>query len=146
MVRNTSSALAWGDCLCGCIYDRWWRFNVAGEGVSLEAEFGDDLEWDIMPDLVSNSEAGFLDGEFSGTFPSGDGTAGGDFAMTFTLTRGGDTNWDQVIDVGDLVTLIGILADPEASSLIQRLNADVNGDGAITSLDFDQLLEIILNQ
>jgi len=34
---------------------------------------------------VTDQTGNILDGEFSGTFPSGDGTAGGDFIATFTL-------------------------------------------------------------
>ncbi len=38
------------------------------------------------PSIVMDLDANALDGEFSGTFPSGDGTAGGDFAAEFTLS------------------------------------------------------------
>ncbi len=36
--------------------------------------------------VIQDIDGNALDGEFSGTFPSGDGTAGGDFESTFTLT------------------------------------------------------------
>ena len=36
--------------------------------------------------LIMDIDANALDGEFSGNFPSGDGTAGGDFEAMFTLT------------------------------------------------------------
>jgi hypothetical protein len=36
--------------------------------------------------VILDIDANALDGEFSGTFPSGDGTQGGDFEATFTLT------------------------------------------------------------
>ena len=36
--------------------------------------------------VVQDIDGNALDGEFSGSFPSGDGTAGGDFDATFTLT------------------------------------------------------------
>jgi mono/diheme cytochrome c family protein len=36
--------------------------------------------------VVMDLDANALDGEFSGTFPSGDATAGGDFSATYTLT------------------------------------------------------------
>ena len=36
--------------------------------------------------VIMDLDANALDGEFSGSFPSGDGVAGGDFASAFTLT------------------------------------------------------------
>lgn len=36
--------------------------------------------------VIMDIDANALDGEFSGTFPSGDGTAGGDFVATFMVT------------------------------------------------------------
>lgn len=50
--------------------DDTYRVRLFGSGAS------------IIMDLDANA----LDGEFSGTFPSGDGTAGGDFEATFSLT------------------------------------------------------------
>lgn len=50
--------------------DDTYRVQLLGSGAS------------VILDLDANA----LDGEFSGAFPSGDGTAGGDFASTFTLT------------------------------------------------------------
>lgn len=38
--------------------------------------------------VIMDLDANALDGEFSGTFPSGDGAAGGDFEATFTVTTG----------------------------------------------------------
>lgn len=38
------------------------------------------------PSVILDIDASALDGEFSGTFPSGDGAAGGDFEATFTIT------------------------------------------------------------
>ena len=37
------------------------------------------------PSLILDLDANALDGEFEGTFPSGDGVPGGDFVMTFVL-------------------------------------------------------------
>lgn len=41
------------------------------------------------PSIIMDLDANALDGEFSGTFPSGDGTAGGDFAATFSIATPG---------------------------------------------------------
>lgn len=38
------------------------------------------------PSVILDIDANALDGEFSGTFPSGDGVQGGDFDATFTVT------------------------------------------------------------
>jgi hypothetical protein len=38
------------------------------------------------PSLILDLDSNALDGEFSGTFPSGDGTEGGDFEAEFTVT------------------------------------------------------------
>ena len=43
------------------------------------------------PSLILDLDANALDGEFAGTFPSGDGTAGGNFQSEFTLTTPGPT-------------------------------------------------------
>ena len=50
--------------------DDTYRVRLLGDGAS------------VILDIDANA----LDGEFSGTFPSGDGTQGGDFEATFTLT------------------------------------------------------------
>jgi hypothetical protein len=38
------------------------------------------------PSIIMDLDANALDGEFSGTFPSGDGTAGGDFEAKFAIS------------------------------------------------------------
>jgi hypothetical protein len=50
--------------------DDTYRVRLLGSGAS------------VILDIDANA----LDGEFSGTFPSGDGTEGGDFEATFTVT------------------------------------------------------------
>jgi hypothetical protein len=52
------------------LVDDTYRVRLLGDGAS------------IILDIDANA----LDGEFSGTFPSGDGTQGGDFEASFTLT------------------------------------------------------------
>ena len=50
--------------------DDIYRIRLLGDGAS----------------MILDIDANALDGEFSGTFPSGDGTQGGDFEASFTLT------------------------------------------------------------
>ena len=50
--------------------DDTYRVRLLGDGAS----------------MILDIDANALDGEFSGAFPSGDGTQGGDFEATFTLT------------------------------------------------------------
>jgi hypothetical protein len=50
--------------------DDTYRVQLLGSGAS------------IIMDIDANA----LDGEFSGTFPSGDGTGGGNFSASYTLT------------------------------------------------------------
>ncbi len=51
---------------------------------------------------ISDLDGNVLDGEFSGSFPSGDGTAGGDFVYQFTIARiPGDFDEDGDVDLDD---------------------------------------------
>jgi hypothetical protein len=54
-------------------------FLLRGSGG--DRTFGDGNEVDIVANAITTPA-----GEFSGAFPSGDGTAGGDFEATFTVT------------------------------------------------------------
>ena len=51
---------------------------------------------------VSDLDSNVLDGEYSGSFPSGDGTAGGDFFYQFSIARiPGDFDEDGDVDLDD---------------------------------------------
>jgi len=56
--------------LAAGLADDTYRVRLLGDGAS------------VIEDLDANA----LDGEYSGSFPSGDGTAGGDFVVQFTIT------------------------------------------------------------
>jgi hypothetical protein len=65
---NTASAVL--DLSGVDLTDDTYEIRLAGSGAS----------------MIQDIDANALDGEFSGTFPSGNGVAGGDFVATFTLT------------------------------------------------------------
>lgn len=71
---------------------------------------GTQGDWDIMvtqiDTAVRDSNGVVLDGEFSDTFPSGDGTAGGNFVAGFTIDRAPVANNDSAdVDEGQSVTI-----------------------------------------
>ena len=46
--------------------------------------------------LILDLDANALDGEFNGSFPSGDGVEGGDFEATFTVTTPAAVTFDEI--------------------------------------------------
>ena len=60
--------------------DDTYRVTLKGDGAS------------IILDIDANA----LDGEFTGNFPSGDGTEGGDFEATFTITTPAAVTFDEI--------------------------------------------------
>jgi hypothetical protein len=69
-----------------------------------------------------------LDGEFSGTFPSGNGTAGGDFVATFTINA-------QVLRMTNLsVTPGSTLSSPPANIV-----ATLSNNPALPAPDLQEL-------
>lgn len=95
-----------------------------------------------VEDSVSG-QAGTLDGNWinprrlstltSDTFPSGNGTAGGDFSFNFTILSG-DFNRDHIVDAADWILWAkfnGTMSD------VQFWMGDANGDGAVNSADYD---------
>ena len=46
--------------------------------------------------VIQDIDANALDGEFSGNFPSGDGSAGGDFVATFSITTPTTVTFDDI--------------------------------------------------
>ena len=67
-----------------------------------------------------------LDGDFSGTFPSGDGSEGGDFTYLFAVLRG-DANGDRIVDGADMPILGGTDARQDLDA-----DGDVDGDDYLT--------------
>ena len=72
------------------------------------------------------------------TYPSGDGTAGGDFNFRINVLRG-DTNGDQqvnALDVADVKKrLLRRPGDGVTGSNAYSIFADLNTDGVINALD-----------
>lgn len=93
--------------------------NLAG--VPLDGEWTNPSDFDLVNPLIS-------------TFPSGDGTYGGDFEFVITLMPG-DANLDLVVDVTDL----GILATYWEMATFSYELADFNGDGVVNVSDLGQL-------
>jgi hypothetical protein len=77
------------------------------------------------PDLVGQ----YLDGEWDGGFPSGDGVPGGDFVYTFRSLVG-DANGDGSVDAADYATIRDAFktSDPRA---------DLDGSGTVDTGDTD---------
>ncbi|MBN1676797.1 MAG: Ig-like domain-containing protein [Kiritimatiellae bacterium] len=118
----------------------YWRFNegagqVAGDasgegndgrlGVSANADASDPVWvastlWGPIRDSLGNA----LDGEFAGPLPSGDGTAGGDFVATFTVSSPSEDSdgdglpdwWEQQIIAasgGAFTSVVQVLPDDD---------------------------------
>ena len=98
-----------------------------------------------LSDAVTDVEGNFLDGEWTNPasifvasgvgvseFPSGDGTAGGDFNFVFTLL-GGDFTLDNVVSGLDLSTLGDNLNDPNIIALFT--DGDADGDNDVDLFD-----------
>jgi len=115
-----------------------WRFEAWAMG---------DQYLISLPDTVTDVEGNFLDGEWVNpasvttvnslvsTFPSGNGTPGGNFNFVATLLAG-DANLDGLVDFLDL----GILSSNYNNLIDQAYgDADFNGDGAVTLNDLSSL-------
>jgi hypothetical protein len=95
------------------------------------------------PDGVIDVRTGLpLDGEWDNgvdQFPSGDGTAGGDFAFALNVLPG-DVNRDGVVNGGDLSDVRARLSTgttrPGTGSSAYSMTADVNGSGAVDVFDY----------
>jgi len=85
-----------------------------------------DNGWYCVRVVATPSATGrLLDGEWAGSFPSGDGTEGGDFSYRFAVLQG-DVDRDRDVDGDDY--LAWQASDP---------NADFDGNGVIDGLDYD---------
>ena len=96
---------------------------------------------EIPSAAVTNSLGLGLDGEFTnatgssagGSFPSGDGAAGGDFSFRFNVLPG-DVDGNGAVTGADGNIVRGLLLQNTESAAYSPL-ADLNADGSITGLD-----------
>ena len=102
---------------------------------TLANTIGDDrLSLDLKstgPNSVTDLSGNSLDGEWingSSVYPSGNGTAGGDFNFTFTVLPG-DANQDGIVNGQDIVEITSHWLQADG------LLGDVNGDGIVNGQD-----------
>ena len=102
---------------------------------TLSNPIGDDkLQISVLssgPSAVTDKAANALDGEWTNgvtSFPSGNGTAGGNFNFNFNVLPG-DTNQDGIVNGQDIANI--------ASHWLQTngLTGDINGDGIVNGQD-----------
>ena len=85
---------------------------------------------------ITDRDGNVLDGEWlngSDTFPSGDGTAGGDFAFNFKVMPG-DVNRNSAVESTDVTSVNNRIGASAGSSTYDKF-ADVDGSGSIGSDD-----------
>jgi len=85
---------------------------------------------------VQDTAGNKLDGEWtnvSSSYPSGNGTAGGDFSFRFDVLPG-DVNQDRVVNIFDLNYVSSNWGTPGGSP-----NGDLNGDGVVNIFDINGL-------
>ncbi|MDX2118511.1 MAG: M1 family aminopeptidase [Planctomycetota bacterium] len=81
-----------------------------------------------------------LDGEtVNGTLPSGDGVAGGDYVLTFTVENPADFNRDGFVTFEDADAFVNAFESGEPG-------ADLDADGMLTFEDFDTFTMLIDEQ
>lgn len=124
--------------------------TVSPDGLGLTWRFsgwamGDHYSIRLDADAITNESGTHLDGEWTNpinrnvtnlavsTFPSGDGTAGGDFVFVATLLPG-DFNGDGDVDIIDF----GLFSDGFNAGLVTAgfLDGDYDGDGDVDIQDF----------
>jgi methionine-rich copper-binding protein CopC len=92
--------------------------------------------------ITSVSGGATLDGETTGTLPSGDGQAGGNGSITFSIAPAcdPDLNQDGNADQGDVDYLIDVVAGGTNTTSI---DPDFNQDGNVDQGDVDALVNVI---
>jgi len=96
-----------------------------------------DLDADGIDPVVDTDESNVLDGEWtdgSSTYPSGNGTAGGDFEFALNVV-GGDADANNGVNIGD-AGQIGQRIGAETGDANYSIRHDVDADGDIDWDDF----------
>ena len=106
----------------------------ASDGVMVTIQFnGNHLDEVCLTDLVLSNDLG------SNVFvETGD-------CIILDLILPGDLNFDEMVNVVDIVTLVNIILGEPISGPSQFLAADVNGDEVLNILDIVNIVSIVLN-
>ena len=119
--------------------------SLANDAVTL------DLDGDAPNGARAAGGGQFLDGEWTtgGTYPSGNGTAGGDFRFRINALPGDDTR-DGVVNALDLADVKRRLnrtaGDGVTGGGAYAATADVTGDGRINALDLAAVKQNLLRR
>jgi len=103
-----------------------------------------DLDGDGLDPVKDLDESNTLDGEWtdeSSTYPSGNGTAGGDFEFRFSVV-GGDVDGNGGVNVSDAGQVLANVGK-QAGDTGYNIRHDVDGDAAITYADFTSVRAVI---
>jgi len=96
-----------------------------------------DLDADGIDPMIDTDEGNVLDGEWtdeSSTYPSGDGSAGGDFEFAFNVVDG-DADGNNGVNIGD-AGQIGNRIGAQAGDAEYGIRHDIDADGDIDWDDF----------
>jgi hypothetical protein len=106
----------------------------ASDGVMVTIQFnGNHLDEVCLTDLVLSNDLG------SNVFvETGD-------CIILDLILPGDLNFDEMVNVVDIVTLVNIILGEPILGPSQFLAADVNGDEVLNILDIVNIVSIVLN-
>ncbi len=118
------------------------------------AALGADTYTLTVADAVTANNSGqALDGEVADNLPSGDGVAGGDATIQFTieaLYAAGDMNCDGAVDFGDINAFVLALVEGEVSydaafPDCDYQNADVSGNGSVGFDDINPFVALLVS-
>ena len=73
------------------------------------------------------------------------GALPGDFAVWESCATNGDVNFDSVLNVLDVVMIVGYVLGNDELTDTQVQASDLNGDGIVNVLDIVMLVDAILN-
>jgi hypothetical protein len=103
---------------------------------TLQENIDSDVLWLALSDAVVDLVGNRLDGEWTdttSTYPSGNGSAGGEFQMRINVLPG-DADGDGTIGMGDLGVLGALFGGTAAG-----VKADFNADGIVDAADYMML-------